>query len=246
MPARGLARDHLYRALVAPLVDLVERLGWGVLVIIGLILTYAICYNVWASFAYPFYLDFLHYTKDEVAVASKLFGIAMSILGVTLGGLLFVRIGRFPTVMLGAALPIAGNFLYADLAEGGAHLDAFAHALRLDLLGTDQRMVRLLIAIAYENVSTGLAGAAFTAFVSGIVSKRFSATQYALLSSMTFLVGSLGKSVVGEAIDAHGYASVFRWVALAGLPAIGFVALEWWRSSRMPAAAEAGHTGEAA
>jgi PAT family beta-lactamase induction signal transducer AmpG len=239
---RGAA-DHLYRALIAPLADLVARLGWGVLVVIGLILTYALCYNVWASFAYPFYLDELHYTKDEVAFASKLFGIAMSMLGVTLGGVLFVRLGRFPTVLLGAALPILGNFLYADLAEGGAHVDAVAHALRLDVIGPSARMTRLLLTICYENISTGLAGAAFTAFVSGIVSKRFAAVQYALLSSLTFLIGSLGKSVVGEAIDAHGYAIVFRWVAVAGLPAIGFVLLEWWRASRVPAAPEPGDTG---
>ncbi|WP_430985882.1 hypothetical protein, partial [Escherichia coli] len=78
---------------------------------IGLILTYALCYNVWASFAYPFYLDYMHYTKDEVAFASKIFGIVMSIIGVSVGGYLFLRIGRFPTVLIGAALPIFGNFL---------------------------------------------------------------------------------------------------------------------------------------
>ncbi|WP_430983640.1 hypothetical protein, partial [Escherichia coli] len=65
-PARTIA-NHLYRALIAPLADLTERMRWGVLVVIGLILTYALCYNVWASFAYPFYLDYMHYTKDEVA-----------------------------------------------------------------------------------------------------------------------------------------------------------------------------------
>jgi PAT family beta-lactamase induction signal transducer AmpG len=97
------AADHLYGALIAPLADLSARLGWGVLVVIGLILTYSLCYNVWASFAYPFYLDYMHYTKDEVAFASKIFGIVMSILGVSIGGFLFLKIGRFPTVLLGAA-----------------------------------------------------------------------------------------------------------------------------------------------
>ncbi len=246
----AVAADHLYGALVAPLAELSGRLGWGVLVVIGLILTYALCYNVWASFAYPFYLDYLHYSKDEVAFASKLFGIVMSILGVALGGYLFLRLGRFPTLLLGATMPILGNFLYADLAEGGAHINAAAHLLRLDVLagafGQDARMTRLLTTICYENISTGLAGAAFTAFVSGIVSKRFAAVQYALLSSLTFLIGSLGKSVAGEAIDAHGYATVFRWVAVAGLPAIVLVLVEWWRASRAGPAEERGHTAERA
>ena len=73
--------NHLYSALVDPLAELCGRMGWGVLAAIGFILTYAICYNIWASFAYPFYLDYMHYTKDEVAFASKIFGIIMTMLG---------------------------------------------------------------------------------------------------------------------------------------------------------------------
>jgi len=187
------ALNHLYVALVAPLGELSARLGWGVLIVLGLILTYALCYNMWSSFAFPFYLDFLHYSKDEVAFASKVFGIFMTMIGIALGGYLFARIGRLPTVLIGAILPVFGNFVYADLAEGGPHIDLVAHALRLDALagmfGTDERMVRLLLAISMENISTGIAGAAFVAYLSGIVSKRFTAVQYALLSSLTFLVG---------------------------------------------------------
>lgn len=255
-PVRGPLRaagDHLYGALIAPLADLVRRMGWGVLVVIGLILTYALCYNVWASFAYPFYLDYMHYTKDEVAFASKLFGIVMSILGVSIGGILFVRIGRFPTVLIGAILPIFGNFVYADLAEGAAHIDAVLHALWLDRLtmasGGDLRMARLLLTICYENISTGIAGAAFVAYVSSIVSKRYSAVQYSLLSSLTFLIGSLGKGWAGELLDRQGYAVVFREVALVGLLAILFVLLEWWRSTRVAArvaSTEPGDTGQSA
>ena len=244
------AANHLYGALVAPLVDLTARLRWGVLIVIGLILTYALCYNIWASFAYPFYLDFMHYSKDEVAFASKIFGIIMSIIGVSIGGYLFLRIGRFPTVLIGAAMPIFGNFLYADLAEGAPHIDVVLHLLRLDLLaqwfGSDDRMARLLLTICYENISTGLAGAAFVAFVSGIVSKKFAAVQYALLSSLTFLIGSLGKGFAGEMIDKYGYATVFREVAVVGLLAIVFVLLEWWRASTVARRAEPGDTGQAA
>ncbi|MEO5866321.1 MAG: MFS transporter [Sphingomonas sp.] len=247
--ARTVA-DHLYRALVAPLADLTERMGWGVLLVIALILTYPFCYNIWGSFAYPFYLDYLHYSKDEVAFASKVFGIVMSIVGVSLGGFLFVKLGRFPTVLIGAALPIFGNFIYADLAEGAPHIDMVLHALRLDVLaamsGSDIRMARLLLSIFYENISTGLAGAAFVAYVSGIVSKKFPAVQYALLSSLTFLIGSLGKGPAGEMIDKLGYATVFRYVALGGALAIVFVLLEWWRSTVTARGAEPGHTGEPA
>ena len=234
-PIRAAA-NHVWSALIAPLAELVSRLGWGVLVLMGFILTYALAYNIWSSFAFPFYLDALHYTKDQVAFASKVFGIFMTMAGIGLSGYLFARIGRFPTVALGSVLPAVGNLLYADLAEGGARIDAFAHMLRLDAggawLGFSERMVRLLLAIAYENVATGFALTAFVAYLSSIVSKRYTAIQYALLSALTFLVGTLGRGVVGEAFDKYGYAPVFRWTALAGVVSLAFVLAEWVRSSR--------------
>lgn len=247
-PARN-ALNHLYVSLVLPLGELAGRLGWGVLIVIGLILTYTLCYNIWSSFAFPFYLDFLHYTKDEVAFASKIFGIIMTMVGIALGGFLFVRIGRLPTILIGAILPVFGNFVYADLAEGGPTIDVVAHTLRLDalatLFGSDERMVRLLLAISMENISTGIAGAAFVAYLSGIVSKNFTAVQYALLSSLTFLIGSLGRGIAGEAFDTYGYATVFRWTAAAGAVAVVFVVLEWIRvtaQDRRAAAADPDRT----
>jgi PAT family beta-lactamase induction signal transducer AmpG len=227
------ALNHLYVSLVAPLGELSARLGWGVLIVIGLILTYTLCYNIWSSFAFPFYLDFMHYSKDEVAFASKVFGIIMTMIGISIGGYLFLRVGRLPTILVGAILPVFGNFVYADLAEGGARLDAVAGTLGLTRLigwfGFDERMVRLLLAISYENISTGIAQASFVAYISGIVSKRFTAVQYALLSSLTFLIGSLGRGIAGEAFDTYGYPTVFRWTAAAGAFAILFVVLEWMR-----------------
>ena len=234
--------NHLYGALVSPLAELVERLRWGVLVIFGMILTYSLVFNVWSSFAFPFYLDYLHYSKDEVAFASKLFGIIMTMVGVGLAGYLFVRIGRLPTMLIGAILPIFGNFIYADLAEGGAHIDIFCNALGINafagLFGFDARMTRLLTSITAENISTGIAGAAFVAYVSGIVSRKYTAVQYALLSSLTFLIGSLGRGIAGEAFDTYGYAPVFRGTAAVGLVAVLFVLLEWARVSRSPGAAD--------
>lgn len=230
------AANHLYSALVAPLAELSGRLGWGVLSMIGFILTYAICYNIWASFAYPFYLQEMKYTKDEVAFASKIFGIFMTMAGIGLGGYCFAKLGRFPTILLGAVLPPLGNFLYADLAEGAPMIDAFSHALRLDALatwfGSDERMMRLLLAISYENVVTGLALTAFVAYVSSIVSKQYGAIQYALLGSLVSLVGTLGRGWTGEAFDLYGYPTVFRWTAATAILSTAFVAIEWIRVSR--------------
>jgi PAT family beta-lactamase induction signal transducer AmpG len=252
-PAHGPGRtvmNHLYSALVDPLAELSARMGWGVLAAIGFILTYAICYNIWASFAYPFYLDYMHYTKDEVAFASKIFGIIMTMLGISLGGYLFARIGRFPTILLGAILPPLGNFLYADLADGAPMIDSFAHLLRLDALarafGSDERMMRLLIAICYENITTGLALTAFVAYVSSIVSKKYGAIQYALLGSLLSLVGTLGRGWVGEAFDLYGYAPVFRWTAATAIVSTIFVLLEWARvTAQDRRAAEVGRDTDA-
>jgi len=226
------AANHLYTALVSPLAEFAGRLGWGVLILIGLILTYALCYNVWVSFAYPFYLEELKYSKDEVAFASKVFGIFMTMFGISLGGYCFARFGRFPTLLLGALLPIVGNLAYADLATGGHVIDTLIVPL-FGWTGVEPRMMRLLAAIAIENTTVGLAGAAFVAYLSSVVSKNYTAVQYALLSSLTFLIGGLGRGIAGEWIDKQGYAYVFQVTAVMGVVAVVFVLLEWTRTSRV-------------
>ena len=226
----GRAADHAYSALILPLAELTRRLGWGVVIALGLILSYRITDNIWGSFAFPFYLQELQYTGDEVAFASKVFGVFMTMAGIAIGGILFATVGRMPTLMVGAIVAAASNLLYADLASGAHFIDATARLLQLDTFGSDLRMVRLLIAISGENIAGGLAGAAFVAYLSSITSREYSAVQYALLSSLTFLVGSLGRAAIGEAIDRIGYAPVFRFTALIGLIAVVFVALEWIRT----------------
>ena len=134
-----------------------------------------------------------------------------------------------PTLLIGAIVAAASNLLYADLASGARYIDAFARFFGLDAFGHDLRMVRLLIAISGENIAGGLAGAAFVAYLSSITSREFSAVQYALLSSLTFLVGSLGRAALGEAIDQIGYAPVFRLTAAIGLIAVRSSSLEWAR-----------------
>ena len=228
--ASGRAADHAFSALISPLSELVGRIGWGVIIVIGLILSYRITDNIWGAFAFPFYLQELKYTGDEVAFASKIFGVFMTMAGIAIGGILFATVGRMPTLMVGAIVAAASNLLYADLASGAVAIDTFARTFALDSFGPDLRMVRLLIAISGENIAGGLAGAAFVAYLSSITSREFSAVQYALLSSLTFLVGSLGRAAIGEAIDSIGYAPVFRFTALIGLIAVAFVAVEWMRT----------------
>jgi PAT family beta-lactamase induction signal transducer AmpG len=151
--------------------------------------------------------------------------------GIAIGGILFATIGRMPTLLIGAIVAAASNLLYADLASGAYFIDSFARTFGLDAFGQDLRMVRLLIAISGENIAAGLAGAAFVAYLSSITSREFSAVQYALLSSLTFLVGSLGRAAIGERIEQVGYAPVFMLCAMIGLIAVVFVVLEWGRTA---------------
>ena len=239
-PADGADRaaDHAYSALILPLGELVRRIGWGVIIVLGLILSYRITDLIWGAYAFPFYLQELQYSGDEVAFASKIFGVFMTMAGIAIGGVLFAVVGRMPTLLIGAIVAAASNLLYADLAVGAPYIDAFARTFALDTFGQDLRMVRLLIAISGENIAGGLAGAAFVAYLSSITSREFSAVQYALLSSLTFLVGSLGRAAIGERIEQVGYGPVFWLTAAIGLVAVFFVMLEWarvvWNERRRP------------
>lgn len=216
--------DHTFRALVEPLMEMVGRLRWAAFLVLGIVLSYRLTDSIWGPFALPFYLQELQYTNDEVAFASKFFGVGMTMLGITLAAALFAFIGRMPTVILGACVAAASNLLYADLAEGGAFLDAFGRNTGLywfaAQFGVDDRLARLLLAITGENLSGGLAGAAFVAYLSAMTSKSHAAVQYALLSSLTVLVGSLGRAALGERIEQVGYAPVFFLTASLGLIAV--------------------------
>jgi PAT family beta-lactamase induction signal transducer AmpG len=228
--------DHAYEALVEPLAELVGRLRWAAILVLAIVLTYRLTDSIWGPFALPFYLQELGYTNDEVAVASKFFGVGMTMAGIALGAVLFATLGRMPTVVLGALLAAATNLLYADLAQGGAGLDAFGNATGFysltGIFGADARFSRLLLAITGENLAGGLAGAAFVAYLSSITAKSHAAVQYALLSSLTVLVGSLGRAALGEKIDSGGYAPVFYMTAAVGLVAVVLCVLEWIRQTR--------------
>ena len=234
----GFALDHLYRALVLPLVEFVGRMGWSLVLILALVLTYRICDAIWGTFAYPFYLGELKYTNDEVAFASKFFGIGAIIAGLAIGGYMLTVIGRMFTLTIGAVLAALTNLLYADLAVGGATMQAASDAVGFSALigflapfGSDA-LPRLTFTIMFENLAIGIAGAAYVAWLSSIVAKGYSAVQYALLSSLTLLVGTLGRGALGQMIEQQGYREVFILTTFIGGIAVVLCLAEWWRQSR--------------
>ncbi|ANU07729.1 AmpG family muropeptide MFS transporter [Paraurantiacibacter namhicola] len=230
--------DHLYRALVLPLVEFVGRIGWSLVLILALVLTYRICDSIWGVFAYPFYLGELGYTGDEVAFASKFFGVFAIILGLALGGWIITKFGRMFTLTLGAILAAATNLLYADLAAGGATMQAASDFIGFTKLIAwmapfgSEGLPRLTFTIFWENLAIGIAGAAYIAWLSSIVAKEYAAVQYALLASLTLLVGTLGRGALGQMIEDRGYYFVFIFTALIGVVAVVLCIMEWIREAR--------------
>lgn len=238
----------LFRAIFDPLMEMVQRLKWGVILVLLLALTYRFTDAVWGAFAYPFYLDdrfgALHHTMDDVAIASKFFGVLMTIGGAALGAVVIAAVGRMPVLIAGALLAAATNLLFADLSAGGAGMDAFLAFTYLDgpliafaewaaVISPDpvapdqgQRMARLMMAIAFENLAGGFASVAIVAYLTSVVNQRFAAVQYALLGSLTMLLGTLGRSWLGEIIESDGYYSVFILTFWLGMIAVVFCIIE--------------------
>lgn len=238
-PAQGglaVALDHGYRALILPLAEIIGRLKWAAVLVIALVLSYRITDAIWGSFAYPFYLGELQYTKDEVAIASKFFGVGALLVGLALGGTLLTVIGRMTTLTLGAVIAALTNLLYADLALGGARMQAASDLIGftwlIEQFGADERMGRLMLAIGAENIAVGIAGASFVAYLSSVVAKGYSAVQYALLSSLTMLVGTLGRPALGQMIEERGYYDVFLLTTGIGGFAVVLCVMEWIRQAR--------------
>lgn len=191
----------LYGAMIAPFQNFIVRHGYHAILILTLIAVYRISDVVMGVMSNPFYVD-MGYSKDEVATVSKVYGVIMTILGAAIGGLLIARIGVIKTLFLGAVLSAATNLLFVWLSLRGH-----------DLTG-------LIFTISADNLSAGIASSAFIAYLSGLTNSAYSATQYALFSSVMLLLPKFIAGFSGQFVDAYGYASFFTGTALLGLPVL--------------------------
>ncbi len=204
-PARNAAQ-WLRGALIDPFADFLSRYRWQAVLILALIAVYRISDVVMGIMANPFYVD-MGYSKDEVAAVTKVFGVLMTLAGAFLGGVLALRIGVMRVLMLGAVLSAASNLLFAWLGTRGH-----------DLTG-------LVFVISADNLAGGIASAGFIAYLSGLTNVQYSATQYALLSSVMLLLPKWLAGFSGRFVDANGYTEFFIGTALLGLPVLILVAL---------------------
>ncbi|MBI5278770.1 MAG: permease [Burkholderiales bacterium] len=208
LPAAPLVA-WLDTVLVEPFADFMRRYGWHAALILALIATYRISDVVMGIMANPFYVD-MGYSKDEVAAVSKLFGVVMTLVGALLGGALAVRLGVMRTLMLGAVLSAASNLLFAWLTSRGHDLNG------------------LIFVVSADNLSSGIASAAFIAYLSSLTNIQYSATQYALFSSMMLLLPKWLAGFSGDYVNSFGYTNFFVATALLGLPVLVLV----WLATR--------------
>ncbi len=211
-PARNAA-EWLRGALIEPFADFIRRYRWQAALILGLIAVYRISDVVMGIMANPFYVD-MGYTKDEVAAVTKVYGVIMTLAGAFIGGALSMRFGVMRVLMLGAILSAATNLLFAWLAGRGHDVQA------------------LIWVVSADNLSSGIASAAFIAYLSSLTNVSYSATQYALFSSMMLLLPKWLAGFSGKYVDLHGYVEFFNATAMLGLPVLVLVWLAGRSSSR--------------
>ena len=208
---RAMARPRsvtawLWSVLIEPFADFIRRYRWQAALILALIAIYRISDVVMGIMANPFYVD-MGFTKDEVASVSKIFGVIMTLVGAFVGGVLSMRFGVMRVLMLGAVLSAASNLLFAWLATRGHDLTA------------------LIAVVSADNLAGGIASAAFIAYLSSLTNINYSATQYALFSSLMLLLPKFIAGFSGVFVDAYGYSTFFIATSVLGVPVLALVAL---------------------
>lgn len=206
-------QESLREGIVSPFADCVQRFGpalaAGLLAFI--LLAKVSDQSLGGGIMAPFYID-QGYTKTQIGAISKLYGVWVGIGGVFLAGIAIARWGvRWP-LLAGVVLGAISNLLYVWL------------------VGADGDLAKLTLVISGENLAQGFQGTTLAAFLTSLVNQRFTATQFALFSSLVMLPGKLLSAVSGGIVEQTGYGTYFWITALVSIPAIF---LFFWMYPRM-------------
>ena len=201
----GIApKNIVMQTWLSPLSDFFHRYGTRAIILLALIGLYRISDIVSGVISNVFYAD-MGFSKEEIAMAVKIFGVISSIAGGIMGGVLAQRFRIMKMMMLGGIAAAATNLLFAYLATRG------------------HDVIFMYISVGLDNFAAGLAGTIFVAFLSTLTNIRFTATQYALFSSlMTLLPKTLG-GYSGSIVNHIGYAPFFFFTAALGIPILGLI-----------------------
>lgn len=196
---------HLLGAVICPFLEFLQRYGRFAVVVLIFIAVFRLSDIAMGVMANPFYLD-LGYSKADIASIAKVFGFFMTIAGSALCGVLVLKYGIFRPLLAGAILVASTNLLFALLAQQAG---AIAPSLAW-----------LALVISADNLSGGIASTAFIAYLSSLAHRNYTATQYALFSSLMTLPGKFLSGFSGWVVDGAGYPVFFTVAAALGIPAI--------------------------
>lgn len=193
----------LREGVVEPFADFFRRFGGrvGLLILLFILLFKISDQALVGGIMGPFYLD-QGFTKTEIATISKVYGIWVGIAGAFLGGIAVVRWGVERALLAGIVLGALSNLMY------------------LWLIGANGNVGMLTLVISAENLAQGLLGTTAVAYLSALVNQRYTATQYALFSSLITLPGKVLGFYSGRIVEAVGYAPYFWITTLAIVPAV--------------------------
>ena len=211
----------LQDAVVAPFADFVTRPNW--ILILVFVVLYKFGDALAGTVSSPFYVA-MGFSKIEIANVSKIFGVVSTLVGVALGGVVTYRLGLVRGLMVCGVLQMLSNLMFAIQA----------------MVGYDIPM--LMATIAIENVTGGMGSAAFVAYLSSLCNVSYTATQYALLSSLAATARTMLSSSGGWLAESLGWVPFFLLTVLAAVPGL---LLLWWLSRRFAPPATTPETARA-
>ena len=205
-----LAGTEIYEMpIIGDFADIVRRYGWLTMLVLLIVMTYRLSDYTMGVMAMPLYID-LGYDKAAIGQIKGAFGVIMLILGAFGGGWAAVKYGLLKTLIMGAILTIVTNLAFAWLAQIETPVNIY-----------------LLVTIGADNLAAGFAGTAIIAFMSLLTNKDFTATQYALFSSLVAFSGKSLAGFSGVLADMIDYQNFFVVTALFGIPPLLAVTLAW-------------------
>lgn len=200
---RGLR--EVWASVVGPIIEFFQRAG------AGLVLLFILLHKIGdtlANLTFRLLFDDLGYTNDEIAIYDIGFGFWAYLIGIFIGGILYTKLGMKRSVLLSLILMGVSNLSFAGLAASGHNNWAMAGA------------------IGFENIASGIGGVCLVAYFSALCDLRFTASQYAMISAATSIVGRfLTGTTAGGLIEGLGYVDFYLLTTLAALP--GIVLFMW-------------------
>jgi len=196
-----ISKQKVNNIYLKPITNFISRYGKFAFLILLLIGLYRIADVVMGVVANIFYLE-KGFNIKEIATYSKFFGVFATILGGFIGGIFALNFGTMKALFIGALIAAGSNLLFALLAA------------------SDSSIKLLITVITADNISSGFAGAAFVIYLTGLTSIKFTATQYALFSSIMLFIPKLIAGYSGSWVDAMGYTNFFTLTALLGVPVL--------------------------